>query len=87
MHLRALLRPDEVVSVRVPTTEQEDARDLMRAREDVRGDLIRGRPRLSKLLVRRGIVYSWVRPGPGPPTCGYGKSPINRVHNVKGKNC
>jgi len=58
MHLARLLRLDEDVSVRVPTLEQEDARDLVRAREDVRGDLMRARHRLSKLLLRRGIVYS-----------------------------
>ena len=38
--------------------EQEAARDLVRAREDGRGDLMRARHRLSKLLLRHGIVYS-----------------------------
>ena len=38
--------------------EQEAARDLVRAREDARGDLMRARHRLSKLLLRQGIVYS-----------------------------
>jgi len=57
MHLARLLRLDEVVSVRVPTLDQEAARDLVRAREDVRGDLMRARHRLSKLLLRQGIVY------------------------------
>ena len=41
----------------VPTVEQEAARDLVRAREDCRGDLMRARHRLSKLLLRHGIVY------------------------------
>jgi transposase len=36
---------------------QEAARDLVRAREDVRADLMRSRHRLSKLLLRQGIVY------------------------------
>ena len=58
MHLAKLLRLDEIVSVRVPTLAQEAARDLVRAREDVRGDLMRARHRLSKLLLRQGIVYS-----------------------------
>ena len=58
MHLARLLRLDEVVSVRVPTLEQEAARDLVRAREDVRGDLMRARHRVSKLLLRQGLVYS-----------------------------
>jgi transposase len=58
MHLARLLRLDEVTCVVVPTPEQEDARDLVRAREDARGDLMRDRHRLSKLLLRQGVVYS-----------------------------
>ena len=58
MHLARLLRMDQVVEVRVPSVEQEAARDLVRVREDVRGDLMRCRHRLSKLLLRHGIVYS-----------------------------
>jgi len=58
MHLARLLRLDEVTCVAVPSLEQEDARDLVRAREDCRGDLMRARHRLSKLLLRQGIVYS-----------------------------
>ena len=58
VHLARLLRLDEVTSVAVPTVEQEAARDLVRAREDCRGDLMRARHRLSKLLLRQGIVYS-----------------------------
>jgi transposase len=58
MHLAKLLRLDEIVSVAVPSLEQEAARDLVRAREDVRGDLMRARHRVSKLLLRQGIVYS-----------------------------
>jgi transposase len=37
--------------------DQEAARGLVRAREDCRGDLMRARHRLSKLLLRHGIVY------------------------------
>ena len=55
--LARLLRLDEVTAVAVPTLEQEAARDLVRAREDCRGDLMRARHRLSKLLLRHGIVY------------------------------
>jgi transposase len=58
MHLARLLRMGEVAAVVVPTAEQEAARDLVRAREDARGDLMRARHRLSKLLLRQGIVYS-----------------------------
>jgi transposase len=41
MHLTKLLRLDEIVAVTVPSVEQETACDLVRAREDVRGDLMR----------------------------------------------
>ncbi len=50
----------------VPSVEQEAARDLVRAREDVRGDLMSARHRLSKLLLRQGIVYSGGTPWTGP---------------------
>ena len=58
MHLARLLRLDEVVPVRVPTLAEEAARDLVRARESSRQDLMRARHRVSKLLLRHGIVYS-----------------------------
>jgi transposase len=58
VHLARLLRLGEVTAVVVPSVEQEAARDLVRAREDCRGDLMRARHRLSKLLLRQGIVYS-----------------------------
>ncbi len=58
LHLARLLRLDEITAVVVPSVEQEAARDLVRAREDTRGDLMRARHRLSKLLLRQGIVYS-----------------------------
>jgi len=57
LHLARLLRLDEIVAVRVPSIEQETARDLVRAREDNRGELMAARHRLSKLLLRHGIVY------------------------------
>ncbi|WP_338747851.1 IS110 family transposase [Janibacter alittae] len=57
LHLARLLRLDEVTSVAIPSVDQEAARDLVRAREDCRGDLMRARHRLSKLLLRHGIVY------------------------------
>ncbi|HEX5090458.1 MAG TPA: IS110 family transposase [Nocardioides sp.] len=57
LHLARLLRMGEITSVVVPTVAQEAARDLVRAREDCRGDLMRARHRLSKLLLRHGIVY------------------------------
>jgi transposase len=57
VHLARLLRLDEITPVAIPTIDQEAARDLVRAREDCRGDLMRARHRLSKLLLRHGIVY------------------------------
>ena len=58
IHLARLLHLDEYTAVTVPSAEQEAARDLVRAREDCRTDLMRARHRLSKLLLRHGIVYS-----------------------------
>jgi transposase len=49
----------------VPEREIEAVRDLVRAREDARADLMRVRHRLSKLLLRQGIIYS----GGTPWTC------------------
>jgi transposase len=53
-----LLHIGEITGIRVPTVVEEDARDLFRARDDTRVDLMRARHRLSKLLLRHGIVYS-----------------------------
>ena len=44
-------------AVRVPGPEEEALRDLVRARESVRMDLMRTRHRLSKLLLRHGIRF------------------------------
>lgn len=55
--LARLLRIGELPAVRVPSEAEEAARDLVRAREDVRGDLMRARHRLSKLLLRQGLLY------------------------------
>ncbi|HET7276797.1 MAG TPA: IS110 family transposase [Dermatophilaceae bacterium] len=57
VHLARLLRLDEITPVAIPSVGQEAARDLVRAREDCRGDLMRARHRLSKLLLRHGLVY------------------------------
>jgi len=43
--------------VRVPSEGEEALRDLVRAREDVRGDLMRARHRMGKLLLRHGVRY------------------------------
>ena len=57
-HLARLVHLGEVVAVAVPSYEQEAARDVVRAREDCRADLMASRLRLSHLLLRHGIVYS-----------------------------
>jgi transposase len=66
VHLARLLRIGEIHPVVVPSLGQEAARDLVRAREDCRGDLMRARHRLSKLLLRQGIVYSGGNAWTGP---------------------
>jgi transposase len=43
--------------VRVPSTQEEALRDLVRAREDIRGDLMRARHRMSKLLLRHDVRF------------------------------
>ncbi len=55
--LARLLRIGELPAVRVPSPAEEAARDLVRAREDVRGDLMRARHRLSKLLLRQDLLW------------------------------
>jgi transposase len=55
--LARLLLAGELHAVRVPGPEEEALRDLVRAREAVRVDLMRCRHRLSKLLLRHGIRF------------------------------
>ena len=57
-HLARLLHLGQIIEVTVPSVAQEAARDLVRAREDCRGDLMSARHRVSKLLLRQGIIYS-----------------------------
>lgn len=57
-HLSTLLRLDAFSAVTIPDQTTEAARDLVRAREDCRADLMRARHGLSKLLLRYGFVYS-----------------------------
>lgn len=55
--LAELLRAGLLTEVQAPTPEQEAVRDLCRAREDAKEDLLRCRHRLGKMLLRRGLVY------------------------------
>ena len=62
-HLARLLVAGALHVVRVPAVADEQLRDLVRAREDVRVDLMRCRHRISKFLLRRELYY----PDPGKP--------------------
>jgi transposase len=51
-------RAGELTEIRIPSMEEEAARDLVRTREDILSDRLRAKHRLSKFLLRQGIVYS-----------------------------
>src|SRR4051812_48196679 len=59
--LARLLAAGELRFAYVPSVADERFRDVIRAIEDCRGDLMRARHRLSKLLLRRELRW----PGPG----------------------
>jgi transposase len=61
IRLVRLLAAGELSFAFVPSVADEHFRDLIRAIEDARGDLMRARHRLGKFLLRRGERY----PGPG----------------------
>src|SRR4051795_7984044 len=65
LHLAQLLAVGQVTAVVVPDEETEAARDLVRARDDVRAELTSARHRVTHLLLRQGIVYAggtpWTR--------------------------
>jgi len=63
IRLARLLAAGELTLVTVPSVEHERLRDLVRCREDIRGDLMRARHRLGKFLLRREIYYE----GPNVP--------------------
>lgn len=52
-----LLIAGELRRVTVPSVEAESLRDLVRAREDLRGDLMSARHRVSKLLLRHDVRF------------------------------
>ena len=52
-----LLVAGELRPVAVPSVEEESLRDLVRAREDLRGDLMRARHRPAKLLLRHDVRF------------------------------
>jgi len=55
--LARLLAAGELRFVWVPSVEEEHFRDLIRCRDDLRGDRMRARHRILKLLLRQGIEY------------------------------
>src|SRR6188472_210103 len=62
-----LLIAGELHRVAVPTVEAEGLRDLVRAREDLRGDLMSARHRVAKLLLRHDVRFdgeqrNWTQP-------------------------
>jgi transposase len=59
--LARLLAAGELRFVWVPSIEEEHFRDLIRCRDDLRGDRMRARHRILTLLLRHGRRY----PGPG----------------------
>ena len=61
LKLARLHAAGQLRAVLVPPPELEALRDLVRAREDLRGDLMRARHRISKLLLRNGLI--WTGPG------------------------
>jgi len=61
LKLARLLAAGQLRPVVVPAPGLEALRDLVRAREDLRGDLMGARHRVSKLLLRRGLIWD----GPG----------------------
>ncbi|MGA2613993.1 MAG: IS110 family transposase [Spirochaetia bacterium] len=58
MMLARLLRRGELEAVRIPSREEEAVRDYLRARGDLRGDILATKHRLSKFLPRHGHLYS-----------------------------
>jgi transposase len=59
--LARLWRAGELTEVRVPTTQEEACRDLVRAREDALEDRLRARHRLSKFFLRQGRIFREAR--------------------------
>jgi transposase len=62
-----LLMAGELRPVAVPSLEAEGLRDLVRAREDLRGDLMSARHRVGKLLLRHDVRFdgperNWTQP-------------------------
>jgi transposase len=57
IRLARLLAAGELKLITVPSLEREQLRDLVRCREDLRGDLMRARHRIGHFLIRRECYY------------------------------
>jgi transposase len=60
--LAVLYRAGALTAIRIPTVNEEAARDLLRCRDDIRADLMRARHRLSKFLLRHGRRFTDANP-------------------------
>lgn len=60
--LARMLSVGNVVEVWVPDDEREAARDLVRALEDAREEVVRSKQMLSKFLLRHGLVFDETTP-------------------------
>jgi transposase len=59
VYMSQLLRLGEITAVTVSAVEQEAARDLARAREDCRGDLMREASGLETVAAPWGRLHRW----------------------------
>lgn len=55
--LAQLYRAGQLTPIRVPTRREEADRDLIRTREDALSERLRARHRLSKFLLRQGLIW------------------------------
>ena len=71
-------------SGRGPVDEEEALRDLVRAREDLRGDLMRARHRVGKLLLRHDLRFDGQQLDPGASATG---SPASASSSRSRRRC
>ena len=57
IQLARLYRAGELVTIRIPSAEEERVRDLVRCRQCFQREILRSRHYVTKFLARRGFVY------------------------------
>jgi len=57
-NLAKLLRAGEITAIQIPSIDDEAARDYIRSRDDIKGELKRSRQRLLSFILRHGYRYS-----------------------------